>query len=61
MGNQFVRIWSNSTNAARTQRALNTLTRYRANAKRAGYKTTEGGKATNVQIPRRVYMGLSNG
>ena len=60
MSQQFVRIWGNTTEA-RQLRALNALTRYRENAARAGYKIKEGGKASNVQIPRRVYMGLSNG
>ena len=57
MGNQFIRIWSNSSSEARVSRALNTLNRYRENAARAGYQIRDGRRASNVQIPRRVYMG----
>lgn len=62
MGEQFARIWSNAgANEGRVQRALSILNRYRANAARAGYQVRDARGATNVQIPRRVYMGLSNG
>lgn len=62
MGEQFARIWSNAgANEGRVQRALSILNRYRANAARAGYLVRDARGATNVQIPRRVYMGLSNG
>lgn len=61
MGNQFARIWGSSNNAARVTRAFNALTTYRENAARAGYQIMDGRRASNVQIPRRVYMGLSNG
>lgn len=56
MGQQFLRIWGNTTEA-RTQRALSALTRYRKNAQSKGY----GGNRSNLQVPRSVYMGLSNG
>ena len=46
----------------RTERIFNILNRYRSNAARAGYNVRDPRTgATNVQIPRRVYMGLSNG
>ena len=61
LSNQFVRIWENSTSDARVARAWGILERYRGNAARAGYQIRDGRGTSNVQIPRRVYMGLSNG
>lgn len=56
-----MRIWAYSNSEARITRAMNILGRYRENAARAGYPVREGNKTATVQIPRRVYMGLSNG
>lgn len=56
-----MRIWAYSNNEARISRAISIVQRYRANAERAGYQIRDGRRASDVQIPRRVYMGLSNG
>lgn len=56
-----MRIWANSTSEARITRAMGILERYRGNAARAGYPIREGRYTATTQIPRRVYMGLSNG
>lgn len=56
-----MRIWANSNSEARITRALGIVERYRNNATRAGYPVKDGKYTATVQIPRRVYMGLSNG
>ena len=63
-----MRIAFNSSEQ-RGKKALSTYQRYINNANKAGYSTSRIGKAPwgqasligTQQIPRRVYMGLSNG
>ena len=69
MANQYERVFqsayardpNNYDRTPRWNRFYNAARRYAANINRSGLANTENPSTANVQISRRVYMGLSNG